>query len=80
MNSRFMRTSRRSTQTAGFHQKRMQKSWEKMMSKVWHRDLSPDLDGNGRIEPDEWMKQCPCFDVLMDYWDLEPEGLLNGDN
>lgn len=45
-----------------------------------HRDLSPDLDGNGRIEPDEWMKQCPCFDVLMDYWDLEPEGLLNGDN
>ena len=45
-----------------------------------HRDLSPDLDGNGRIEPDEWMKQCPGFDVLMDYWDLEPTGLLDGDN
>jgi hypothetical protein len=43
-----------------------------------HRDLSPDLDGNGHIEPDEWMKQCPGFDVLMDYWDLEPEGLLTG--
>ena len=45
-----------------------------------HRDLSPDLDGDGRIEPDEWLKQCPCFDVLWDYADLEPTGLLDGDN
>ena len=43
-----------------------------------HRDLSPDLDGNGRIDPDEWMKQCPCFDALLDYSDLEPAGLLDG--
>ena len=28
-----------------------------------HRDLSPDLNGNGVIEPEEWMKQCPCFDA-----------------
>lgn len=28
-----------------------------------HRDLSPDLNHDGRIEPNEWMKQCPCFDV-----------------
>jgi len=28
-----------------------------------HRELSPDLDGNGIVEPDEWIKQCPCFDV-----------------
>ena len=28
-----------------------------------HRDLSPDLNGNGEIEPEEWVKQCPCFDV-----------------
>jgi N-acetylmuramoyl-L-alanine amidase len=28
-----------------------------------HRDLSPDLNGNGIIEPMEWQKQCPCFDV-----------------
>ena len=41
-----------------------------------HRDLSPDLDGNGRIDPDEWLKQCPCFDALLDYEDLEPLGLL----
>ena len=30
---------------------------------VGHRDLSPDLNGDGVIEPEEWMKACPCFDV-----------------
>ena len=43
-----------------------------------HRDLSPDTDGNGRVDPDEWQKQCPCFDALWDYADLEPAGLLDG--
>lgn len=28
-----------------------------------HRDLSPDLNHNGEIEPEEWIKECPCFDV-----------------
>lgn len=28
-----------------------------------HRDLSPDRNGNGEIEPEEWMKACPCLDV-----------------
>ncbi|WP_321332230.1 N-acetylmuramoyl-L-alanine amidase [uncultured Bacteroides sp.] len=28
-----------------------------------HRDLSPDLNGDGEIEPEEWIKACPCFDV-----------------
>jgi N-acetyl-anhydromuramyl-L-alanine amidase AmpD len=28
-----------------------------------HRDLSPDLDGDGVVERHEWMKECPCFDV-----------------
>lgn len=32
-----------------------------------HRDLSPDLDGNGVIEPREWIKQCPCFDAAREY-------------
>ena len=30
---------------------------------VGHRDLSPDLDGDGLIEPEEWVKECPCFEV-----------------
>ena len=30
---------------------------------VGHRDLSPDLNGDGRLTPDEWIKACPCFDV-----------------
>lgn len=28
-----------------------------------HRDLSPDLNHNGEIEPEEWVKECPCFGV-----------------
>lgn len=28
-----------------------------------HRDLSPDRNRDGRVTPDEWLKQCPTFDV-----------------
>ena len=28
-----------------------------------HRDLSPDINGDGVIEKWEWLKSCPCFDV-----------------
>jgi len=28
-----------------------------------HRDLSPDVDGDGEIEPFEWLKTCPGFDA-----------------
>ena len=31
-----------------------------------HRDLSPDLNRNGKIESNEWIKQCPCFDVATE--------------
>lgn len=34
---------------------------------VGHRDLSPDLDGDGKVEPFEWLKQCPCFDAISEY-------------
>ena len=33
-----------------------------------HRDLSTDRNGNGVVEPQEWTKQCPCFDVATDKW------------
>lgn len=32
-----------------------------------HRDLSPDKNGDGHISSDEWLKQCPCFDVGKEY-------------
>lgn len=28
-----------------------------------HRDYSPDLNADGIISPDEYVKQCPCFSV-----------------
>ncbi len=28
-----------------------------------HRDFSPDLDGDGVIEPQEYIKLCPAFEV-----------------
>lgn len=28
-----------------------------------HRDLSPDKDNDGLVEPWEWLKTCPGFDV-----------------
>ncbi|MGB4134244.1 MAG: N-acetylmuramoyl-L-alanine amidase [Bacteroidetes bacterium ADurb.BinA012] len=34
---------------------------------VGHRDLSPDLNNNGIIEPNEWIKLCPCFDATKEY-------------
>ena len=30
---------------------------------VGHRDLSPDVNGNREVEPMEWTKECPCFEV-----------------
>ncbi|HDR1022134.1 TPA: N-acetylmuramoyl-L-alanine amidase [Pasteurella multocida] len=39
-----------------------------------HRDLSPDLNGDGSITPNEWLKTCPCFDVWS--W-LDSEQVIN---
>ena len=32
-----------------------------------HRDFSPDKNGNGLVEPDEWIKSCPSFDAKSEY-------------
>lgn len=32
-----------------------------------HRDTSPDLNGNGKVDPHEWIKDCPCFDVRLEF-------------
>lgn len=34
---------------------------------VGHRDLSPDLNGNGKIEEREWVKVCPTFNAMEEY-------------
>lgn len=30
-----------------------------------HRDLSPDANNDGKIQPREWLKTCPGFDAAM---------------
>lgn len=35
-----------------------------------HRDTSPDLNGNGIIDPWERIKSCPCFDAMIEYKDI----------
>lgn len=32
---------------------------------VGHRDLSPDLDGDGRVKQHEFLKACPCYSVAQ---------------
>lgn len=38
-----------------------------------HRDFSPDVDGDGIIEPWEFIKACPCFDAKTEYADLRSQ-------
>lgn len=32
-----------------------------------HRDTSVNLDGSGEVEPTEYIKACPCFDVRKEF-------------
>lgn len=34
---------------------------------IGHRDASPDLNGDGQITKNEWIKECPCFDVRSEF-------------
>lgn len=34
---------------------------------IGHRDASPDRNGDGVISRNEWIKQCPCFDVKSEF-------------
>ena len=36
-----------------------------------HRDFSPDLNRNGKIEPFEYIKACPCFNAKEEYSDIQ---------
>lgn len=35
-----------------------------------HRDFSPDLNHNGKVDSFEWIKQCPCFNAKDEYKDI----------
>lgn len=35
-----------------------------------HRDISPDKNGNGIVDPWERIKECPCFDAKEEYKSL----------
>lgn len=43
------------------------KSRYKIKIVMGHRDTSPDLDHDGQIEPNEYIKQCPCFNAIQEY-------------
>ena len=32
-----------------------------------HRDFSPDLNNNGKIEKSEYIKECPCYNPKEEY-------------
>lgn len=34
---------------------------------IGHRDASPDRNRDGKITPNEWIKQCPCFSVRDEF-------------
>ena len=35
-----------------------------------HRDISPDNNHNGKVDPRERIKECPCFDAMVEYKDI----------
>lgn len=39
-----------------------------------HRDISPDLNHNGVVDPWERIKACPCFDAMVEYEDINKLG------
>ena len=44
-----------------------------------HRDISPDKNGNGKVDSWERIKECPCFDAMEEFKDLN-EGLKKPKN
>lgn len=39
---------------------------------VGHRDLSPDANGDGKLQQHEWLKTCPGFDVSAWLMQMQP--------
>ena len=41
---------------------------------IGHRDISPDLNHNGIVDPWEYIKMCPCFNAMQEYEDINKLG------
>lgn len=39
-----------------------------------HRDISPDLNHNGVVDAWERIKDCPCFDAMVEFMDINKIG------
>ena len=46
---------------------RLMEKYPTITQVIGHRDTSPDLNGNGKVDPHEWIKACPCFDVQLEF-------------
>lgn len=46
---------------------RLMMEYPSIVEVIGHRDASPDANGDGTINPDEWIKMCPCFDVRSEF-------------
>ncbi len=46
---------------------RLMDEYPKIKEVIGHRDASPDKNGDGQITANEWIKQCPCFDVRAEF-------------
>lgn len=42
---------------------RLRLQFPSVQTVIGHRDTSPDLNGNGQADPQEFIKSCPCFSV-----------------
>lgn len=42
-----------------------------------HRDISPDKNLNGIVDPNERIKECPSFDATDEYWYMMGSRALN---
>ena len=46
---------------------RLMEQYPNIKEVIGHRDASPDKNGDGKITSNEWIKQCPCFDVRAEF-------------
>ena len=46
---------------------RLMEEYPAIKEVIGHRDASPDTNGDGKVTPNEWIKQCPCFDVRAEF-------------